>query len=78
MSWQEFREVCKEDAYLWHQNGNTADDLSAEDILNEYPGDYFGDESADTDDLYDGYRSFSPAEFAEQTLEYLKEMGEEI
>jgi len=75
MTWDEFREVCREDAANWHQNGNTIDDLGTADILNEYPDDYFCDNTDDwCDDLS---HAFTPVEFVAQTLEYLAEMTEE-
>lgn len=74
MTWDEFRETCKEDAANWFQNGNTADELTAEDILNEYPSDYFDSEYVETDDLSS---CFTPAEFAEATLDYLRDMENE-
>lgn len=69
LNWEEFRATCYEDAYNWHNNGNTADELTAEDILNEYPDDYFTEEFQEVDELS---HCFTPEEFAEQTLEYLR------
>ena len=74
LSWYEFRSFCKNDAQLWLDNGYTADELTSEDILNEYPEDYFCDEYQEPSGTE---RSFTPAEFAQQTLDYIKE-GEEI
>lgn len=72
MTWDEFREMCREDAQSWYYNGYSSDELTAEDILNEYPEDYFCDS---TDDEYDVLTSyFTPDEVAQRTLEYLKEM----
>lgn len=70
MTWDEFREVCREDAYNWYYNGWTANKLTAKDILNEYPEDYFED---DTEDWYDDLsNAFTPEEIAAKTLEYLE------
>lgn len=72
MTWDEFREMCREDAQSWYYNGYSSDELTAEDILNEYPEDYFCDS---TDDEYDHLTSyFTPDEVAQKTLEYLEEM----
>lgn len=72
MTWDKFREMCREDAQSWYYNGYTSDELTAEDILNEYPEDYFCDR---TDDEYDGLTScFTPDEVAQKTLDYLEEM----
>lgn len=74
MTWDDFREVCREDAYSWYHSGWASGKITAEDILNEYPGDYFED---DTEDEYDELSSaFTPAEFAAKTLEYLAEIEE--
>ena len=80
MTWDEFREMCREDAQSWYYNGYTSDELTAEDILNEYQDDYFCDSTDDyfcdsTDDEYDIFTSyFTPDEVARKTLNYLKEM----
>ena len=72
MTWDEFREMCREDAQSWYYNGYSSDELTAEDILNEYPKDYFCDS---TDDEYDVLTSyFTPDEVAQKTLDYLEEM----
>lgn len=75
MTWDEFREVCREDAINWHNSGWTSDKITAEDILNEYPEDYFEDDTAD--EYADLSSAFTPAEFAAKTLEYLEEIEEE-
>ena len=70
MTWNEFREMCREDAQRWY--GYSSDELTAEDILNEYPEDYFCDS---TDDDHDDLSScFTPDEVAQKTLDYLEEM----
>lgn len=69
MTWDEFREMCEMDAQNWAASGYTAKDLTPEDILNEYPEDYFCDS---TDDEYDELSScFTPDEVAIKTLGYL-------
>lgn len=74
MTWDDFREMCREDAVNWHDSGYKASDLTAEDILSEYDSEYFCD---DTNDDYDDLSSaFTPAEFAAKTLEYLEEIEE--
>ena len=75
MTWDEFRKMCREDAQNWYYNGYSSDELTAEDILNEYPEEYFCDS---TDDEHDDLSScFTPAEFATKTLEYLAEIESE-
>lgn len=72
MTWDEFREMCREDAQSWYYSGYSSDELTAEDILNEYPEDYFCDS---TDDEYEVLTSyFTPDEVAQKTLDYLDEM----
>lgn len=71
LTWDEFREVCSEDAHNWINGGYTADELTEDDILNEYPSDYFDkEEYQDCDDLSS---CFSPYEFARKTLEYMRD-----
>lgn len=36
-SWDTFREMAMSDSENWKANGNTANDLTTEDIVNEYP-----------------------------------------
>ena len=67
MTWDEFREMCREDAQSWYYNGYSSDELTAEDILNEYPEGYFCDS-----DVLTSY--FTPDEVAQKTLDYLEEM----
>lgn len=72
MTWDEFREMCREDAESWYYNGYSSDELTAEDILNEYEESFFSD---NTDDEYDALTSyFTPDEVAQKTLDYLEEM----
>lgn len=81
MSWEDFRSNCMDDAFLWHDQGWKADELTEDDILNEYPDDYF-DEYPE-EELTDEYIDFStdsyfaPENFAAQTLEYIKELEAE-
>ena len=75
LTWDEFREYCKEDAYHWRESGYTTADVTEADILGEYTDDYFEDE---TDNEYDDLSScFTPDEFAAKTLEYLGEIENE-
>lgn len=75
MTWDEFREMCREDAAILHDNGNESSDLTVEDIVSVYDSEYFCD---DTDNEYaDLSSAFTPAEFAAKTLEYLEEIEEE-
>lgn len=75
LTWDEFREYCKEDAYHWHESGYKSTDVTEEDILGEYSEDYFEDDSnADYDDLSS---CFTDKEFASKTLEYLREIENE-
>lgn len=74
LTWDEFREVCYEDACNWKQNGDTADTLTEGDIINEYPDDYFTDTTETEHDELSS--AFTPSEFAGKTLEYLVEMTE--
>lgn len=73
LSWQLFRAICHTDAELWHDQGYTADELTADDILNEYPEDYFDATEYEANALE---RCFTPQEFAEKTLEYMEAMEE--
>ena len=75
LTWDEFRQYCKEDAYHWHESGYSIADVTEEDILGEYSEDYFEDDSnADYDDLSG---CFTAKEFASKTLEYLREIENE-
>lgn len=75
LTWDQFREYCKEDAYLWYESGYTTGRLTEEDIVDEYSDDYFEDDSnADHDDLSS---CFTAKEFASKTLEYLREIENE-
>ena len=74
LTWDEFREFCRMDAFFWYNSGYDANEVTEEDILNEYPEDYFDDEEQETDDLSS---CFTPHEFAEKKLQYLTEMEEE-
>lgn len=49
-SWDTFRELAESDAENWKANGNTANDLTAEDIVNEYPN--FAEYSTETENDY--------------------------
>ena len=70
LTWDEFREVCREDAFNWHRAGWSFSEITEEDILNEYPEDYFSD---GTGDDYDELSScFTPQEFAAKTMEYME------
>lgn len=72
MTWFEFREMCRKDAQRWYNNGYTSDELTAKDILNEYPDGYFCDS---TDGYHDGSSScFTPDWVAQRTLDFLKKM----
>lgn len=72
MTWDEFRVLCEMDAQNWYYSGYTSDELTAEDILNEYDKEYFSDS---TDDEHDDISScFTPDDMAQRTLDYLKEM----
>ena len=51
MSCEKFREMTAEDAELWRANGCTAEDLTASDVMNEYPS--FGDYSHETENEYE-------------------------
>lgn len=75
LTWDEFREYCKEDAYYWHESGYSIADVTEADILSEYSDDYFTDS---TDDDYDELSScFTADEFAAKTFEYLGEIENE-
>lgn len=74
MTWDEFREMCREDAQSWYYNGYSSDELTAEDILNEYDESFFSDNINDDDEYDDLSSCFTPDEVAQKTLEYLKEM----
>ena len=72
MTWDEFREMCKEDAQSWYYNGYSSDELTAEDILNEYDESFFSDSM--TDEYDDCSSCFTPDEVVQTTLDYLKKM----
>ena len=73
LTWEEFREVCEMDASNWLDAGYTAEELTTEEILNEYPSEYFDiEEYQETDDLSS---CFSPMEFATKTLEYMADLS---
>ena len=75
LTWDEFREYCKEDAYHWHESGYSIADVTEADILSEYSDDYFED---DSDAEYNEFSScFTANEFAAKTLEYLGEIENE-
>lgn len=74
LTWDEFREVCKEDAYNWFNSGYSANELTENDIINEYPDNYFSDTTESEHDELSS--AFTPSEFAGQTLAYLAEMTE--
>lgn len=78
LTWEEFRNICEEDARCWYYNTNlTSDEITEEDIIGEYPEDYFSDDSEDdTDELSS---AFTPEEMAAETIKKLKELewGEE-
>lgn len=74
MTWDEFREVCKEDAGNWVNSGYTAEELTESDILAVYPDNYFDSEYQETDDLSS---CFTPQELAEKTIDYIRELQED-
>lgn len=51
MTWDKFREMASEDAELWKANGNTVEELTMSDIVNEYPD--FNDYSYETENDYE-------------------------
>lgn len=81
MSWENFRETCRDDAYLWNDNGYTADELSNSDILGCYDGDYFADDPDDpeTNERIDWNieNLFTPEDFCNMTRQYMREIEEE-
>ncbi len=78
MTYEQFREMVKEDAYLWFQNGTKADDLTAKMILNEYPKDYFDFDGEEEDELPEWRgRCWSPEEIVEGTISALRDIEEE-
>lgn len=50
-SYEKFREMASSDAELWKANGNTAEELTVSDIVNEYPD--FNDYSYETENDYE-------------------------
>ncbi len=75
MMWDEFREVCEMDARNWADSEWRSDELTIDDILNEYPEDYFCDSP---DDEYDDLSSFfTQEEFGAETLRRIKSIEEE-
>lgn len=72
LTWDKFREVCYDDAYNWFNGGYSADELTENDIINEYPDDYFTDTTeTECNELSS---AFTPSDFADKTLEYLEEI----
>lgn len=70
-TWEEFREMCREDASNWYYGGYKASELTTEDIVDEYDESFF---TAAPEDAREGERAFSAAEVAEWTLSYMLEM----
>ena len=76
LTYDKFREICKEDAYNWHNTGWFANEITEYDIIHDYPDNYFSDNTeSEHDDLSS---AFTPSEFAKQTLEYLEEIESEM
>lgn len=72
MTWDEFNDMCEMDAQNWYYSGYSSDELTAEDILNEYDESFFSDHMGyDHDDCSS---CFTPYEVAQKTLDYLEEM----
>lgn len=81
LTWEEFREDCMTDAQLWYDQGYRSSNLTLEDIMNEYPYEYFDeltDEDISEDNLdYSLESYFTPKDFAECTMGYIKELEEQ-
>lgn len=80
MSWEEFREVCRADAYAWViENTYKPDDLTDALILGEYPDDYFI-EITEGDEEYIDYNTesiFTPEDFASETRAAARQLLDE-
>lgn len=72
MTWDEFRAMCKTDAENWYHSGYRYNEITVDDILNEYDESFFSDIMNDNHD--DLTSCFTPDEVAQKTLDYLKEM----
>lgn len=72
LTWDEFIEFCEDDACNWFNSGYSVDEVTEDDILNEYPDDYFTDTTETECDEFSN--AFTPSDFARTTLEYLAEM----
>ena len=76
LTYDEFKKICKEDAYNWHNAGWYANEITENDIIHDYPDNYFSD---NTETEHDELSSaFAPSDFAKQTLEYLEEIESEV
>ena len=71
LSWDTFREICRDDALNWYHSGYTAAELTPADIINEIPAEYWEDVEYAPDDTH---RSFTAQEIAEATIEVLAQI----
>lgn len=75
-TWDDFREMCKMDAYSWHDAGYKASELTKDDILQEY-NDYIDDLlTTNPDECRNGERAFTPDEIVQYTINYIQEIEE--
>lgn len=79
-SYENFRNMAKDDAYAWSQNGYKADELSNDDIINEYGNDFISQLMTEEDaykelNLHDDtYGVFSLDDLCEKTRDYLQDI----
>lgn len=76
-TWDEFRELCKNDACSWHDAGYKSSEINAEDILNEYPEDFFITEYPDDDDILTDENVFTAADVVTGILLYMRTLEDE-
>ncbi|MBQ1569571.1 MAG: hypothetical protein IIZ78_00500 [Clostridiales bacterium] len=74
-TWDKFREMCAADAYSWVQTGYKASELTAEDILDEYPEDAF---TPYPEECGEDEKAFTTEEIAQYTLDYMQEIEDGV
>ncbi len=77
MSYWEFEECCRDDAANWKAAGWTYDSLTEEDILDDFPEDFFETCEDDSGVNYYNEDYFTPEQFADRILDCLYELEQE-
>lgn len=79
-TYENFRNMAKDDAYAWSQGGYIADELTDNDIIIEYGSDFllslmFQEEAYEELSKYDDtYSVFSLDDLCEKTREFLNDI----